>query len=166
MPLEFPKGSITLDFAKKAVPSILAEDVEGSNYSTVVTASAAFAGYYNEILITNGVDLTLATKTLNFDANSLAFAAGFASACEYAATSDIVLHLYMGGVLMQTSAELPLRPHMQNFVLRDFKALSGNQECKLTAYQLTGSDTSIRFYLGDATSQDTAAIAVGSVKLS
>jgi len=163
MPLEFPKGSVTLDFAKRAVGGALAEDVEGDTPSAEMLQTDNAAGYYRQINL-GAAEVTIVTKTLNFNAASLAFAAAFASLKEMNSADNITLRLYMGGVLMQTSAELDANKPI-NYVLRDFKALVGNQECKLTAISAVAGST-YRFYGFPAiTSPCQAAISVGSVKL-
>lgn len=148
--------------AGTVTPGTLAEDVEGDTPSAVVMNGASASGKEGIWNIGNA-EVTLVTKTLNFNATSLAFATAFANVKEVAATDDITLQLYMGGLLMQTSAELPSPPTL-NFVLRDFKALAGAQECKLTALSVVAA-SKIKFHGAEENSQQAVAIAVGSVKL-
>lgn len=139
----------------------LAEDVEGDNVnSNTMTLSG---GYYRSDNIEVGGDLTLATKTLTFASNSLTFAAGFASCTDQYGTA-LKLRLFMGGVQMQESAYLSGAASL-NYVLRDFKALSGSQTCYLSAHNYYTSARGIYFYGWTANSECPAGIAVGSVKL-
>lgn len=161
MPLEVAEGSITLDFAKKVAGGALAEDVEGDTKNVDVTDdSGSFYHIDLEVLATS--EVTLATKTLVFDATSLAFAAGFA--CISGETPQLKLRLYMGGVLMQETVILDDDDTM-NHVLRDFKALSGSQACALVIYNTDGSGRWYLFTGNTGYSERAVAIAVGSVKL-
>jgi len=165
MPLDFTKGSISSDYAEKVTPGTLAEDVEGDATNTNLVNTSG-THYHRLDSIDSEAELTLATKTLAFDANSLAFAAAFAHAGASIATPQrILLRLYMGGVLMQASASLPQMDDTTNVVLRDFKALSGNQTCILKAYNPAAGAENIFFVAGEDSCPCAAAIAVGSVKL-
>lgn len=160
MPVEFPKGSITMDFAKGVTPGTLAEDVEGDAvYTEEMDDSNTF--FTKEKLLAAGLRLSLASKDLTFDANSLAFAAAFA--CLEAGSTN-KLELYMGGLLMQTMDVLSNDDSL-NHVLRDFKALSGIQTCELKWYNSAGTAGHIDFYGYSISSECPAAIAVGSIKL-
>ena len=162
MPLEFPKGSITLDFAKKVAPGSLAEDVEGDN--TSATNCDSTGTYGNKFLsIVDGADLTMATKTLNFDANSLAFAVGCVN-CNASSADALKLRLFMGGVQMQETGFIP-DAVTRNDLCRDFKALSGAQTCYISIHNSFGSAVSARFYSMNTISKIPAMIGVGSVKL-
>lgn len=139
------------------VEGTLAEDVEGDDVDTTVTNSSISA-YKRVYAMTGGEEITLATKTLTFDANSLAFAAAFANAVG----ALISLRLYMGGVLMGTSANFG-GTDTANRVVRDFKVLSGNLSCEARLYS-TGVSTA-ELFGKTSISECPAAIAVGSVKL-
>jgi hypothetical protein len=153
-PADFPQGAGTL-----------AEDVEGDAPCVLTTnngANQATRGYTN---INGGAELTLATKNLNFNVISLAFAAGFAQ-CSFQPTFIAKARLYMGGVLMQESANLPDLAASANIILRDFKALAGAQDCILKIHNEDADSRGCFFYSGnDALSAYGAGIAIGSVKL-
>lgn len=150
MPLEPTKGSITLDVAKTVTGGALAEDVEGDDSCTI---NPTFSEEFRRIEIV--ANTTLATKTLTFDGNSIAFAAGFGNGYQ----SDGGLKLYMGGVLLQTSANFAAGSDSYTRVVRDFKVLSGSQTCSIK------NADDLRMLGASLGSEVPAAIAVGSVKL-
>ena len=129
----------------------LAEDVEGSDPCTRVTFANS-GTYWRDTVAPN---TTVATKTLTFAAGSIAFAAGFMNGHNGGGK----LRLYMGGVLMQTSAIFH-GTDSRNIVLHDFKALSGVQTCYIN------TSVGVIYSYGKTTSSHVpAGIAVGSVKL-
>ncbi len=140
----------------------LAEDIEG--YGVCASLVDTSGTFYCYAWIASGYqEITLATKTQTYGATSLAFAAGFAC---IGGRPEFVLRLYMGGVLLQSEATGPYDNVARNHVLKDFKSLSGSQECKLTLYNnASASNSATCFYNYNATGAYAAAIAAGSVKL-
>lgn len=136
------------------VEGALAEDVEGSEVSTAAT-TIALTGQQSG---SHGAEVVLASKTLTFEADSLAFAAGFTNSN---LTTTIYLRLYMGGVLMGSVVGTS-GTHSLNYVVRDFKALSGEQTCEVRVDPEAGT---FRFAGRTSASHYPGAIAVGSVKL-
>lgn len=155
------KGGVTI-FGKLGTLSITpAEDTSGSTVSAIQTS--ATGGWKKSQAVGAGADIDpIATKTLTFDANSLAFAAGFiyGNATE---ANTFKARLYMDGVLEAESGFLPLTG-VSTWVI-GFKALSGaGKICKITVHNYGGA-SDIRMYGGGATGLPIAGgIAVGSVK--
>lgn len=139
----------------------LAEDVEGDTLSAVTT-NVEFSLWQNQLPLDSEEELSLVSKTLGFDASSLAFAAAFCNG--KSSTSNLFLRLYMGGVLMQTSVAMDTGKSL-NYCLRDFKALSGDQTCELKVYNGHGVGNDLWQFGRTTASQCPTAIAVGSVKL-
>lgn len=170
MPLDFVKGSKNLDYAEKVAGGALAEDVEGdtkfSGYGDGFAANVTYDS--STINCPYNVDTTVVSKTLTFDANSLAFATAFINCW---ATGRplyrIKLRLFMGGLLMQESESLPSDEYELNYLFRDFKALIGDQTCILAGRGLdSGGTPTLKAACGQWSSADfAAAIAIGSVKL-
>ncbi|MDP2873517.1 MAG: hypothetical protein Q8P31_13420 [Bacillota bacterium] len=159
-------GQTIFGVAGTLSPGTLAEDVEGDTLSVALTNTSTGAFYRSRTYLAAGAEADIVAKTLLFNATSLAFAVAFAGAMgENADADNLVLRLYMDGVLMQTSAELPIINNTDTLVVRDFKALSGNKVCKLAVYSGGGAEGSYFFFGGSDTSKWAAAIAVGSVKL-
>lgn len=162
MPLDFTKGSVSQDFAEKVTPGALAEDVEGDTLSAIATDADTGNDDHIKSNVAADAELSLALKNLNFDASSIAFSAGFACAAGNAG-NIFKLRLYMGGLQMQESAFLENQSPALTYVLRDFKALSGSQNCELKAHNSSGGFVTLWLYGGNG--PVAAAIAVGSVKL-
>jgi len=155
------KGGVTV-FGKLGTVA-LAEDVEGETEGGF-TASGSGTYYREGVSVANESEAVLLTKNLTFDAASIAFAVAFAHcACEVA--NKVKLRLYMGGTLMQTSGYVPVSPASANITLRDFRVLSGSQDCELRAYNEDVATRNLYFYSGGASSPRAMMIAVGSVKL-
>lgn len=156
------KSGVTIFGKLGTFVGALAEDVEGDTVCVVTELNTA-AGLYSVFNQDINTEYILATKTLNFNASSLAFAAGFSNfSCAMPAANFHKLRLYMGGVQMQESAFITLAT--LNYVLRDFKAMVGIQECKIVIRWYVAFE-SVMFYGKSIASQYVGAIAVGSVKL-
>lgn len=125
----------------------LAEDVEGDAYDTAYTTTLEDEGASKS-------KVASVSKVLTFDATSLAFCVGFINAVVPSGT----IRLYMGGVEMQ-SVGTRHASYVRNYVLRDFKALSGSQTCTID------SSASIEFFGQEDHGECAAGIGVGSVKL-
>lgn len=164
MPLDVTKGSISLDYAEKVAAGALAEDVEGDTKGTVTMTGSSTLWQYSGWSMPALGEIVLVSKTLTFDANSLAFCAAFACVREQVSTRPQFLRLYMGGVLMQ---EIAVDHNSSlNYLLRDFKAMSGEQTCELKDYNdWDGVGNFLECYGYDVDSETPVAIAVGSVKL-
>lgn len=135
----------------------LAEDVEGDTKSALNMPNSVMVSRFYRYIVPAGSEISLASKVLTFDANSLAFAAGFVCGKPATATK---LRLYMGGLLMQ---ECGGGGYTKNYVLRDFKALSDSQTCELKAYATGVAD--LKFFGDNSADECGMSIAVGSVKL-
>lgn len=160
MPLDYTEGSISLDFAEKvAAGGALAEDIVGEAKSALAVNTASAGFQHRQITVTAGADLDVATKTLLFDANSMAVAVGSVGWSVGAGTCK--LRLYMGGVQVAESGFLA-SGDLVNVVAT--RALSGNQVCKIALHNYDGSDD-VWYTFSTATGGDVfAIIGVGSIK--
>lgn len=161
MPLDFTKGSITLDFAQEVEAGALAEDVLGSAGFGDVEVDTQATYWSKSIVIANGADLDLGTRTLTYDSASLAVGV---AVCAGRATASfrLKLQLIMGGV--QVAEGIYLDSSLYNYTLMGTRALSGSQTCisRLHAYD---AGASYQFHCQNQNDWASGGIAAGSVKL-
>lgn len=107
----------------------LSDDNNGLQAPIQTTTAGSFTIYSPSVL--SGGDLTLATVTVTFAANSRAVAVGFHSG--YALANYFKLRIYMNGVQVSESAYIAASPGTTT-ILIGTSALSGSNICYLSAY--------------------------------
>lgn len=147
------------------LPYTLVEDTKGGDKTPLVSDGTANQGLRTQS-VTAGNDVDLASKTLTFDANSMAVAVGFTHAAP-AAANRLKLRMYMGGTQAAESAYLSTSNTETWHYVIGTRALSGSQICQLSVHCYT-ADTSISLYGGFNASGYAITgtfIGVGSIKL-
>lgn len=150
-------NEVIFGFTGTVTEGALAEDVEGDQDFTTTTDTAQ-AAFKRTINLDADEELVIASKTLTFDASSLAFAVAYS--CHAGFWID--LRLYMGGVLMQTSTGNAVQ---LNMICRDFKALSGEQTCQAVVHNRDSGANDVLWHGKSSGAECPGMVAVGSVKL-
>jgi hypothetical protein len=137
-----------------------AEDILGSA-STAITDSAA-GSQYKASSIAASSDLTLATLTQNYAANSRAIATGFQNGAASLANT-IKLRIFMDGVQVTESAYVS--DVHGNHIVMGSAALSGSKVCYFSAHNYDAGAARILWTGSYAAGVVAAMISVGSVKI-
>lgn len=140
--------------------STLTDDIFGSSYCGIATPT--LGGYYYALSMNSGTDLTLATLTQNYAANSRAVGVGVANGQGFA-TSSIKLRLFMNGVLVAESGYL-VPPAITYFVIGS-AALVGSNTCTVIAHNYNIVAVTLELAGLSSTSYSAAGIAVVSEKI-
>lgn len=136
----------------------------GVNHATIANnyPGASRTCYRTTLTVPGNGQVTLLSFNRTFAPTSLAFASGalHGNASHY---SSLVLKLYMGGVLVDTSVAFGV-PDFIRYVT-GFRALSGNQQIKLVVKNITGSTRYLYCHGPDVYPMRAAFLSVGSVKV-
>lgn len=158
------KNGVTIFGVLGTYVSTLAQDTSGLN--TYALDIDSQAGGYAVENVGAGADLTVASVTPTFNANSIAIAVSFGSFNRQGTT--MTARLYMGGVQMAESGNLPSGAGNRGpSVMVGFRALSGAQVCHLAIHNYDGVPSAMWIHGGgnNGTLGSGAAIGVGSIKL-
>ena len=154
-------GEVIFGITGEAAGGTQAEDTTGED-STATNADATDTAGYNAIAIAGTTEVTLATKTLTYDADSITVAVGFAAGLS-SDLNKMKLRLYLGGTLVTTSGYIPTT--IDTMIIVGTRALSGSQECKIVCYNEDSSEHTLYAYSEDSGSVLPFGIGCGSIKL-
>lgn len=150
-------GVVIFGVTGNLVAGALAEDILGYGVTTHVADQVGGGDYYEVVALAGEDSEVCATKTQNYDADSIAVGVGFVSGM---ANTGLKLQLYMAGVLVAETATLAGN---NTWMIMGFRALSGSQTCLIQLHAYAGNSWLYSFNAGFNITP--MGIGIGSVKL-
>lgn len=140
----------------------LTEDTSNEADTTLTADSSGAAGGYNQIDILSEAELTLATTTTTFAADSMTVAVGTMMG-HASDLNQMIIRLYIDDEIVDSQYLTNAVTTMH--VLKGSYAVTGEKVCKLTIYNEDSSTHTVSAYTDDNGTKLPFAIGVVSVKV-